>query len=148
MVAESHDKILIVGGTVAVAVGTYLPWLRTNPNLPPNAKIPIIYYTGMSAGFEGFDFALLGAVGFTLLLHGVSFRTPIRTVVTLVVGVGMAVFPVYYLSYSTLFGFSATFVPALGWYLTFLGGVLFSVAGGRQLPSVIRRPKATASLRE
>lgn len=83
-----------------------------------------------------------------ILLHVVGFWTPIPTVVTLVVGVGTAAFPMYYLSSSTLIGFSATFVPALGWYLTILGGVLFSVVGGLQLPSVIRRPTATASPRD
>ncbi|WP_435158111.1 hypothetical protein [Haladaptatus sp. DFWS20] len=144
MVAELGNKILVAGGAVAVAVGAYLPWLRTNPNLPPDAEVPTIYYTGMGAGFEGFDFALLGAVGLVLLLRGASFRIPIR----IVAGVGTAVFPVYYLSYSTLFGFSATFVPALGWYLTVLGGILLSVAGGLQLPSLIHRLKATATPRE
>ncbi|MEA5389284.1 hypothetical protein VB779_21235 [Haloarculaceae archaeon H-GB11] len=148
MVTELRNKLLIAWGTIAVAVGTYLPWLRTNPNLPPDVEIPTIYYTGMSAGFEGFDFALLGAVGLVILLHTVDFQTPTPIVVTLVVGVGTAVFPMYYLSSSTMIGFSATFVPALGWYLTILGGVLFSVAGGLQLPFVIRRPTPTASTRE
>lgn len=148
MVAESRNEFLIAGGTIAVAVGTYLPWLKMNPNLPPEAEIPTVYYTGMRAGFEGFDFALLGAIGLVVLFRAVGFRTPIRTAVTLVAGVGTAVFPVYYLSHSTLIGFSATFVPALGWYLTVLGGVLFSVAGGLQLLSVVHRPTATASLGE
>lgn len=141
MVAELRTKILLADGAVAVAVGAYLPWLRVNPNLPPNAEIPTIYYTGMGAGFEGFDFALLGAVGLVLLLRRASFRTPIR----MVVGVGTAVFPVYYLSNSTLIGFSATFVPALGWYLTVLSGILLSAAGGLHLPSLIHRLKATAT---
>ncbi|UPV98930.1 hypothetical protein M0R88_10345 [Halorussus gelatinilyticus] len=144
MVVELRNKILVAGGAVAVAVGAYLPWLRINPNLPPDAEVPTINYTGMGAGFEGFDFVLLGAVGLVLLLHSSSFWTPIR----IVTGVGVAVFPVYYLSYSTLFRFSATFVPALGWYLTVLGGTLLSHGGGRQLPSLIHRLKATATLRE
>lgn len=113
-----------------------------------SGRLPTIYYTGMSAGFEGFDFALVGAVGLVILLRAVGFRTPIPTVVTFVVEVGTAAFPMYYLSSSTLIGVSATFVPALGWYLALLGGVLFSVAGGLQLPSVIRRPTATTSPRQ
>lgn len=148
MDGESRKKILLAGGTVSVAVGTYLPWLKTNPNLPPDAKIPTIYYTGMNSGFEGFDFALLSAVGLVLLSHVISLQTEIRTGTTLAVGLGLIVFPAYYLSHSTLFGFSGTFVPALGWYLTVLGGVLFTVVGGLQLPSMVRRPKATASPRD
>ncbi|MHB9286439.1 hypothetical protein ACKVMT_05305 [Halobacteriales archaeon Cl-PHB] len=92
----------------------------------------------MSAGFEGFDFALIGAVGLFLLFYGASFPIPIR----FVTGVGIAVFPVFYLSNSSLIGFSATFVPALGWHLTVLGGVALSAAAGRQLPSTIYRLKA------
>lgn len=148
MNVESRKKILLIGGTISIAVGAYLPWLRTNPNLPPDAEIPTIYFTGMGAGFEGFDFALLGAVGLVLLVRAVSTRTMARTATTLAVGLGTIVFPEYYLSRSTLIGFSATFVPALGWYLTVLGGVLFTVAGGLKLPSIIRRPKAIASPKE
>ena len=139
-----RDKILVGGGIVAVVIGTYLPWLKTNSNLPPDAEIPTIYYSGMNAGFEAFDFALLGAAGLVLLLHGVSSRTQVQPVVTLLAGVGIVVFPPYYLSGSTLLGFSATFVPALGWYLTVLGGLIFSIAGGLRLPSLVRRPTATA----
>lgn len=137
---EPGKKILLIGGTVSIAVGAYLPWLRTDPNLSPDARIPTIYYTGMGAGFEGFDFALLGAVGLVLLVRAVGTRTMTRTATTLAVGLGTIVFSVYYLSQSTLIGFSATFVPALGWYLTVLGGVLFTVAGGLGLPSIVRRP--------
>lgn len=131
MTAKSlRDKILVGGGIVAVVLGTYLPWLKTNPDLPPDAEIPTIYYFGMNAGFEAFDFALLGAAVLVLLLHGVSSRTLVQTLLTLFAGVGIGVFPLYYLSGSTLLGFSATFVPALGWCLTVLGGLFFSIAGG------------------
>ena len=145
---ESWKKILLAGGTLSVAVGTYLPWLRTNPNLPSNTKIPTIYYTGMSSEFGGFDFALLGAVGLVLLVRASSLRTEARTATTLAVGLGTLVFPVYYLSQSTLTELSATFVPALGWYLTVLGGVLFTIAGGRELPSIIHQPKTEVSRRD
>lgn len=145
MDVESRKKILLIGATISIAVGAYLPWLRTNPNLPPDAEIPTVYYTGMSTGFEGFDFALLGVVGLALLVRVVSTRTIARTTTTLAVGLGTIVFPAYYLFQSTLIGFSATFVPALGWYLTVLGGVLFTVVGGLKLPSIIRRPKTIAN---
>ena len=148
MNGESRKKMLLIGGAVSVTVGAYLPWLRTNPNLPPDAEIPGIFYTGMGAGFEGFDFALLGLVGLVLLVHAVSARTMARTAMTLFVALGTTLFPAYYLSQSTLIGFAATFVPTIGWYLTVLGGILFTVAGGLKLPSIIRRPETIASPRE
>ena len=145
MDAESRGKILIAGGTVAVAVGTYLPWLGTNPDLPPDAQIPILYSPGMGVGIERFDFALLFAVGLVLLVRAGRKRTVARSATQLAVGIGTLTFPAYYLSQSTLIGFSATFVPALGWYLTITGGALFTVAGGLELQSIGRRPKAIVS---
>lgn len=111
---ESRRRILFAGGTVSVAVGTYLPWLGTDPDLSPDAKTPTIHCLGRSVGLEGFDFALLGAVGLVLLLHRVDLRTEIRTATTVAVGLGVTAFPAYYLSHSALVGFSGTFVPAPG----------------------------------
>jgi len=145
MDADSRSKILIAGGTAAVAVGTYLPWLGTNPELPPDAQIPILYSPGMGVGIERFDVALLCAVGLVLLVRAGHRRTVARSATPLAVGLGTLIFPVYYLSQSTLTGFSATFVPALGWYLTITGGALFTVAGGLELQAIVRRPKAIVS---
>ena len=146
--ADLYKKVLLVGGTVSIAVGTYLPWLRIHPDLPSDAEIPTIYYTGMEAGFERFDFVLLGAVGLTLFVRVGSARTMARTATTLAVGLGAIVLPAYYLSQSTLIAFSGTFVPALGWYLTVLGGVLITVTGGLELPTTVRRPTVTTNPRE
>ena len=144
MVFQSlRDRILVGGGVITVPVGMSLPWLKTNPNLPPDAEIPTILLPGMNAGFEAFDFALLGLVGLVLLSRG-SSRKRLQSVVTLLTGVGTVLFCAFYLSSSSLIGFNATFVPALSWYLTVLGGVLVSIAGGRQLPSMIQRPETTA----
>ena len=145
MIIELRNNLLMVGGGVAVAVGTYLPWIQPNPNLASGAEIPMISYYGMNAGFEGFDFALLGAVALLTFLSGVGFQPSVSTVMTLVVGIGITVFSGYYMSGYGLVGFSATFVPALGWYLTLLGGVLLSVAGGVQVISVIHRVNPTVS---
>ncbi|WP_227354063.1 hypothetical protein [Haladaptatus salinisoli] len=115
MTAESRrGRILVGGGAIAVSVGTYLSWLRTNPNLPPDAEIPTILLPGMNAGFEAFDFALLGSVGLVLLLRGVGSRKRLRSLATLLTGAGIVMFCVSYLSRSSLAGFGATFVPALG----------------------------------
>ena len=132
---------------MTVSVGTYLPWLETNPNLPPDAEIPTILLSGMNTGFEAFDFALLGLVG-VVLLSRVSSRQRLQSIVTLLTGLGTVLFCAFYLSGSSLTGFNAVFVPAFGWYLTVLGGILLSVAGGRQLPSMIQRPETMLLLND
>ncbi|MDL0120491.1 hypothetical protein PNQ29_12250 [Halobacterium salinarum] len=146
MAVESlRDRILVGAGVIAVSVGAYLPWLKINPTLPLDAEIPTILVTGMKAGFESFDFALLGLVGLVLLSR-VGSRKRLQTAITLLTGVGIALFCASYLSGSSLAGFDSTFVPALGWYLTVLGGVLLTVVGGLQSASIIQRPEATAAL--
>ena len=144
--ASLRDRILVGAGMIAVAVGVYLPWLKTNPTLPSNAEIPTVYYSGMNAGFEGFDFTLLGVVGLALVFRGISSRKRLQTAFTLLAGVGAVVLCALYLSGSSLTGFAATFVPALGWYSTVLGGVLLTIAGGFQLPSIFQRSKKTTTL--
>jgi hypothetical protein len=69
----------------------------------------------------------------------------LQSVVTLLTGVGTVLFCGFYLS-GSLTGLTATFVPALGWYLTVLGGVSLTVAGVLQSASIIQRPEATAAL--
>lgn len=98
-------------------------------NLPPGAEVPTIHHSGTNAGFEAFDSALLGLGGLVVILHAVSSRKRLQTVFTLLAGVGAVVFRALHLSGSSLAGFTATFVPALGWHLTVLGGVLLTVAG-------------------
>lgn len=147
MSADSlRDKVLVGAGTIAVSVGACLPWLKTNPNLPSDAEIPTVYYSGINAGFDGFDFALLGLVGLVLGFRAVSSRKRLQSVFTVLTGVGMVLFCVLYLSGSSLTGVTATFVPALGWYLTVLGGVLLTVVGGLQSASIIQSPEPTAPL--
>ena len=143
-----RDRILLASAVIAVIVGAYLPWLRTNPNLPPDAGIPSIYISGMGAGFAGFDVVLLSLVGLILVLRATGTRKLFQTVLTLLTGIGTVGFCVLYLTESSLTGFSATFVPALGWFLALLGGVLLVVAGGRHLPSIIRSLEMTTALTE
>lgn len=145
MTIESlRDKILISVGVIAVSAGAYLPWLKINPNLPPDAEIPSIYIPGMNAGFEAFDFVLLSLAGLVLVFR-VSSRKRLQSVFTLLTSVGTVLFCGFYLS-GSLTGFTATFVPAYGWYLTAFGGVLLTVVGGLQSASIIQRPEATGAL--
>ncbi|WP_434530103.1 hypothetical protein ACODNH_02305 (plasmid) [Haloarcula sp. NS06] len=148
MTAQSlRDRILVGGGVTTISVGAYLPWLKINPDLSPDAEIPTILIPGMNAGFEAFDFALLGLVGLVLLSRAGS-RKRLQTAITLLTGVGVVLFCASYISDASLVGFDSTFVPALGWYLTVLGGVLLSVAGGRDLSSMIQRRERTAALND
>ena len=139
-----RDKILVGTGVIAVSVGASLPWLKINPNLPPDAEIPAVYYSRMTTGFETFDFALIGLAGLVLGFRAVSSRKRLQSVFTVLTGAGMVLFCVLYLPGSSLTGFGATFVPALGWYLTVLGGVLLAVVGGLQ--SVSRGPRGVTEL--
>ena len=146
MTAESlRDGALVGAGAIAVSVGTYLPWVRLDPRLPPDAAIPQIYFPGMDTGLEAFDLALLGVTGAVLLPHGVGSRRWVRPVVTLPVGVGIVLLCTHYLSMSSVVGVSALYIPAPGWYLTLLGGLLFTVAGGSRFPSILRRLEGTAT---
>ena len=140
-----QERSLVGAGLIAISIGAYLPWLKTNPSLPSDAQVPQILLPGMNAGLEGLDFALLGLVGLALVLRGASSRKRLQTVFTLLAGVGPVVLCALCLSGSSLAGFTATFVPALGWYLTVLGGVLLTIAGGLQLPSIFQRSEKTAA---
>lgn len=146
-VQSLRDRILVGGGVTTISGGAYLPWLKINPGLPPDAEIPTILISGMNTGFEGFDFALLGLIGLVLLSRGNS-RKGIQTAITLLTGVGTVLFCASYLSSSSLVGFNSTFVPALGWYLAVLGGILLSVAAGRSLSSMIQMSEKTTTLND
>lgn len=149
MAVESLRHRLLIGASViAISAGAYLPWLKTNPNHLPDAEIPMVYNSGMNAGFEAFDFALLSLVGLVLVLRAISLWKQLQSVFTLLTGVVTVLFCALYLSDSSLHGFTATFVPALGWYLTVLGGSLLTVIGGVQLPSIILGSGATAALKD
>ena len=139
------ERSLVGAGVITISIGAYLPWLKTNPSLPSDAQVPQILLPGMNTGLEGLDFALLGLVGLSLVLRGISLRKRLQTVFTLLAGVGPVALCALCLSGSSLAGFTATFVPMLGWYLTVLGGVLLIIAGGFQLPSIFQRSEKTAA---
>ena len=125
------DRVLLGIGVIATLVGAYLPWAQPNPELPPDAKIPTYEFSGMYAGFGVFDvvfFVLMGAV--IISIYFLEQRR--QAIVTLLAGVVLLLTSTFYISGSTI-GFNATFTPTLGWYLTILGGILWSLSGGRIL---------------
>lgn len=135
-------------GAIAIWVGSYLPWAKVDPTLPPDAAIPMVGIPASSAGFEAVDLALLGVTGGVLLLHRAGSRAWLRSALTVLVGVGTALLCAYYLSTSSFIGFSALYVPAFGWYLVVAGGFLFTVAGGLRLASIQRRLGTAAAPKE
>ncbi len=142
MTVSRRDRILVGSGVIAISIGVFLPWLKINPNLPPDAKV-LSVQNYMNAGFSTFDCALLGLVGLVLGFRVVSSHERLETALTLLTGIGTVVFCAHYLSGSSLTGFTTMFVPALGWYLTILGGALLTAAGGLRLPSIIRATETT-----
>lgn len=123
-------SILAALGSLALAAGAYLPWLAVDPRLPPDEEVPSVAYAGLEAGIAGVDYVLLALAGVVLLAHLTPTREPPRSMVTLLTGVFAVFAPVGYLLVGSDVGFVATFVPALGWYVTFAAGVLLSVVGG------------------
>ena len=106
------------------------------------APLPSIYIHGMDAGIEGLDFALLGLVIAVLALRRINSRDPLQPIFSLLAGVVVVLFCAHYLSDYSFTGFDGTFVPDIGWYLTVLGGVLLSAAGGLTLVRGLRSHSA------
>lgn len=122
--------LLALAGTAAVTLGAYLPWLTVNPSLPADAEVPTVYYPGMDAGIAGFDLLLVALAVLVFVLHAIDYREPIRSATTIVTSVVTVLACVGYLFLSPTIGIGATFVPDLGWYLTFAGGVALAATGG------------------
>lgn len=133
-----------LGGLIAMTTGTLSPLFRVNPSRPADAPVPLGYALEQSSGLGGIDFALLVAaclVGATLI---VDCPRVFRGALTVLTGILAVVFPTHYLLGSTFgFGATATFVPALGWYGTVVGGTLLVIAGGYHLRG--RHPCPAAS---
>lgn len=142
----------MVAGVSGIAVGVYLPWVQTNQNLSPTAQVPTILLDGMIPGVAGVDIILLGAAGLLPILHLANVGEKSRLVLTLLSGVGTVLWCLYHLFTSSIpgfdatIGFNATFVPAEGWYLTVLGGLLLTVAGVFQLSNGLGRQKLRSAL--
>jgi len=142
---------LLVVGVSGNAVGVYLPWVQTNPSFPATAEVPTVLLDGMLPGIRGLDFVLLGGAGLVPVLYVASVGEGARSVLTVLSGLGTVLLCLYRLSatpitgFDAAIGFDATFVPAEGWYLTVLGGVLLTVAGAVQRPdNPVRKTLRTA----
>lgn len=129
------DRLLNSVCVAAVAIGVYAPWLTVNPALPADTAVPASSFTGMGAGVEVFDVVVFGVVGLGLFLRWLSTQKSAEAAVTLSTGLGIAGFCLLYLATAPRIGFTGTFVPAAGWYLTMSTGLLLTLTGGTELLS-------------
>ena len=117
----------IVSGLLIV-LGTYFPWIRVKPGLPAETPIPAIYISGMDHGFEA-----AGGLVLVLLFLGLVtsvFLSSVRKVALIMLAVGLATIVV---SLQNLLGGGysfGVFVPAIGVYVTLVGGVGLFLSGG------------------
>jgi len=104
-----------------LAVGTYLPWFRTNPY----TGTPAVYGERLSRGIEGADPLLLGSAAVVFLLCVFVNRERTEALSTAVAGTGAIVVCVSALwHWASLVLFDFWFMPASGWFLTLLAGVI------------------------
>lgn len=106
--SATQSAVTLLGSTL-VAAGSLLPWLRIDP------------------GHDG-PIVLVPAVLVLGVLHGLSSR-PAADLATLAVGgLSLAALATYWQTHV-----SGYYVPATGWYLALLGGLLLSTVGVERL---------------
>lgn len=127
------ERLLLLGGAIGVAIGCYLPWVRQNPALAPDAEVPSVYLAGMDPGFSAVEIALLALVVATLVWQRFGTNYARSSMAAAWAGGATLVFCANFLSSDGLIGFRATFVPDVGWFVTVIAGVLLVSAGGVRL---------------
>jgi hypothetical protein len=127
-----------IAGSTALVVGSYLPWLRVNPNNPYD-YVHMVHIAGMDAGFQ--PIPLLGAAGLVSLTALATRRLALRAASVLVAGGVTAFLCVGYLgSPDDTVGFgtpmsTGTCPPSEGPLLLIVGGVyLFAVVRAQESP--------------
>lgn len=128
----SHGRLATsIGGissSLLIVLGVYLPWIRVEPRLPAKAPIPAIYIAGMNHGFEA-----AGGLILILLVIGLAvkiFLNSARKVALVMIVVGMITVAA---SLQNLLGggyILGVFVPAIGVYVTMIGGIGLLLSAG------------------
>lgn len=114
-----------IGGAL-LAAGLVLPWTQINPAY--DGRIPAVYLAGMQDGIQWPDYILFGGTAATLLaILSQRHTTNANWVVVGTGGVALLVLGVNIASY--LLSYWPVFVPALGAYLTIVGGLLLTGIG-------------------
>lgn len=123
MNAERSAVASALAGTVVLAIGLYLPWVRTASNLPGDGA-PDILLPQMNAGFEFVGLALLAPLAVVLPLLWVERTRRAGSALAALVGIGAVALPIHYVLSRSLVGIDGPFVPTWGWGLTMIGGLL------------------------
>lgn len=127
------ERLLLLGGAIGATIGCYLPWVRLNPALGPDAEVPSVHLAGMDPGFSAVEIALLALVVATVAWQRFGTNRTRSSTAAVWAGGATLVFCANYLSSDGLIGFGATFVPDVGWFVTVIAGVLLVSAGGVRL---------------
>lgn len=117
-----------VSSGLLVVLGVYLPWIRVEPGLPASTPIPAILIAGMNHGFETTGGLVLVLLGIGLIVS--VLLNSVRKIAMVLFTVG--VFTVA-ISLQNLLGggyILGVFVPALGVYVTLIGGVGLLLSSG------------------
>lgn len=122
-------RILVAVGAALLVVGTYLPWLRPNRGPSIAGATPMLYNPLQDAGFQAVDLPLVAVAVLAVGVSLVDVRRTIRAGVSLLAGVGIVLACLGVVLAGSSIGFDAALVPAPGWYLSVLSGLLLAVAG-------------------
>lgn len=120
----SRIRIVEVVGTIAIAVGAYLPWIQRNPSVVADSSAPIMIVEWVHT----VHLAIMGTAVIILVPLAFIKWTWLRSLFVVLAGVGVT----YFCSaYTVFFGeiHEGYFVPDIGWYLSIVGGVVLIIAG-------------------
>lgn len=122
-IAHGRHDLATLAGLALIAVGSWLPWIRTDPTGP----VPAVYIGGMDSGLETWGALLLPLAVLAALV--VLARPDWRARFLLAAGVGgfgVAIAFYQLLSYPPLTG---AFRAGVGVYVVAVGSVLALAAG-------------------
>lgn len=134
MVTRGTREVTVsVVGALTLVVGAYLRWTHPPGDTDVVAFTPTMLVDNMHRGFElgtiSYDVMVLAAAVLALVALGFTTHNYLRATATLLSGVIPVVMCVQFLG-TEVVSVGGTWTPALGWYLTLLGGVLLLVNGG------------------
>ncbi|QPV61371.1 hypothetical protein I7X12_11390 [Halosimplex litoreum] len=140
MSTSERANPVLAFGLAAIAVALSLRLFHLNPNLPSDTGIPMgprFWYD--RPGFAPNDYPVLAWLAVVGAIHAARPRRPPGHALAFLTGIvaagwALAAFAPW------RFGTGALYVPALGWYLLVLGGVVTTVAAARELYAEAREP--------
>lgn len=134
MTKQIYEQALVIGGVITTLIGAYLPWGKSNPNLPPDTKVPTMEFSGTYARFTIFDIPFIALVIIAIFCL-VFLGRKAQVVATISAGTVLTLASLFYLS-GSLIGFNSTIIPAIGWFMALLAGTLWLILGVRKAYSL------------